>query len=403
MADQATILLLFSDTGGGHRSAAEAVAEAFQLEFPGRYRIDLVDGLRDYAPAPINRFTAWYPYMVRFPRAWGAGFRLSDGPRQARVMTSAAWPYVRRSARRILRERPAQAVVSVHPLLTTPVIQALGRQPAAPFVTVVTDLVSTHALWYDRRARLCLVPTAEAGRRALRCGMRPDRVRVIGLPVSERFARPGLAALEARRELGWPLDRPMVLLVGGGEGMGPLAETARAIGQRAGGYGLALIAGRNERLRAEMAALDWPIPTFVYGFERRIPEMMRAASLLVTKAGPGTISEALIAGLPMVLYSRLPGQEEGNVRYVVEQEVGVWAPGAAKTAAAVHHWLERPEALEQAARRCREVARPDAARAAVRTIDRLLTRAVGSREDCVGDGSEVGDDVAEHVPDGRPE
>src|SRR5512139_575445 len=117
MSDPARVLLLFSDTGGGHRSAAEAIVEALDYNYPGGFQVDLVDGLRDYAPTPINRFTTWYPYMVRLPEAWGAGFRLSDGARRARVLTAAAWPYVRRSARRILRERPAQVVVSVHPLL----------------------------------------------------------------------------------------------------------------------------------------------------------------------------------------------------------------------------------------------------------------------------------------------
>ena len=373
MSDPARILVLFSDTGGGHRSAAEAIAEAFELQFPGRYRIDTVDALREYAPAPINRFTAWYPYMVRLPQAWGAGFRLSDGPRRARVMTAAAWPYVRRSARRILRERPAEMVVSVHPLLTTPVIQAMGRRAAAAFVTVVTDLVSTHALWYDRRVRLCLVPTEAARRRAVRYGMNPARVRVVGLPVGERFCGPREDPVLLRRELGWPLDRPMVMLVGGGEGMGPLAETAHAIARGGGDFGLAVIAGRNKRLRAELEAVAWPIPTFIYGFERRIPEMMQAATLLVTKAGPGTISEALNAGLPMVLYSRLPGQEDGNVRYVVEKGVGVWAPGPDGTAAAVQGWLGQPQALSQAATRCREAARPRAARAVAECIDALLT------------------------------
>jgi 1,2-diacylglycerol 3-beta-galactosyltransferase len=64
----------------------------------------------------------------------------------------------------------------------------------------------------------------------------------------------------------------------------------------------------------------------VYGFVQDMPDFMRAADVLITKAGPGTISEAFIAGLPMILYSRLPGQEDGNVGYVVDNGAGVWAP-----------------------------------------------------------------------------
>ncbi len=88
---------------------------------------------------------------------------------------------------------------------------------------------------------------------------------------------------------------------------------------------------------------------------------MQAADLLVTKAGPGTITEAINAGLPMVLYSRLPGQEDGNVTYVVTERVGTWAPGPDRAAASVHRWLEDPQAMQQAAAACRRLARPSAA------------------------------------------
>jgi 1,2-diacylglycerol 3-beta-galactosyltransferase len=107
--------------------------------------------------------------------------------------------------------------------------------------------------------------------------------------------------------------------------------------------------------------------------------MMQAATLLVTKAGPGTIAEALNAGLPMVLYSRVPGQEDGNVAYVVTEGVGIWAPGPGRTAAAVGEWLERPEELQKAVEVARSVARPGAADEVAGIIDEFLAgrRATG--------------------------
>ena len=151
--------------------------------------------------------------------------------------------------------------------------------------------------------------------------------------------------------------------------MGPIYETARAIERQTGEFGLAVVAGRNERLKKKLERVDWKVPTKVYGFERRMPMMMQAATLLVTKAGPGTITEALNAGLPMVLYSRIPGQEEGNVDYVSEKAVGVWAPGPQATAAAVRRWLNDKEGLEEAAETCRRIARP---RAAVEIAETLI-------------------------------
>jgi 1,2-diacylglycerol 3-beta-galactosyltransferase len=371
MPDRPRVLFLFSDTGGGHRSAAEAVIEALELEAPGCFDVQLIDVFKQYAPPPLNLAPAAYPGMVRVPQMWGFGYRMTNGQRRARAITGAAWPYVRRAARRLAREQKADLIVSVHPAMITAVLKGYGsRRP--PFFTVVTDLVTTHALWYDPGVDLTMVPTEAARQRALACGLDPARIHVVGLPVAQRFCRPVGDRSALRAELGWPTDLPVVLVMGGGEGMGPLFETATAIAAPGGTFALAVICGRNRRLKQDLEAQDWRIPTRLYGFERRIPQMMQAADLLVTKAGPGTITEAINAGLPIVLYSRLPGQEDGNVAYVVEEGVGTWAPGPDRAAASVHRWLRDPRTLQQAAAACRRIARPSAATEIARLIGAQL-------------------------------
>jgi len=367
MTDQPRVLFLFSDTGGGHRSAAEAIIESLELGFPGCFDIQLIDVFKQYAPLPLNLAPAAYPGMVRVPQMWGFGYRVTDSHRRARALTGAAWPYVRRAARRFAREQHPDLLVSVHPVLVTSILKGYGSE-RPPFFTVVTDLVTTHALWYDRRVDQYVVPTEEARQRALACGVAEARVRVVGLPVAQRFCQPAGDRAALRAELDWPDDRPMVLLMGGGEGMGPLFETATAIAMPGGEFALAVICGRNRRLKQELEAQDWPMPIRIYGFEKRIPQMMQAADLLVTKAGPGTITEAINAGLPMVIYSRLPGQEDGNVSYVMNQGVGTWAPGPERSAASVHKWLGDLRGMQQAAAACRRIARPSAAMEIARMI-----------------------------------
>jgi 1,2-diacylglycerol 3-beta-galactosyltransferase len=355
------ILFLFSDTGGGHRSAAEAIIEALHLEYDGKISTEMVDIFKDHAPLPLNRFPDWYPYMVRIPQIWGLGFRLSDGHPQARFIMDSSWPYLRSTIRKLIDSHPCDLIVSVHPLASTPILRALG-QKHPPFITVVTDLVSTHALWYERRTDLCLVATETAFQRALRYHLRPEQVRVVGLPVANRFCLPSHDQRELRKQLNWPAELPMILLIGGGEGMGPLDKTARAIAEARLPAGMAIVTGRNLKLKTRLEAESWPEATFIYGFTRNMPEMMGAANILVTKAGPGTISEALNAGLPMILYSRLPGQEDGNITYVTEEGAGVWAPQPDQVVAKLWEWLNRPEKLAQAGAACRRLARPQAAR-----------------------------------------
>ncbi|HMK09727.1 MAG TPA: glycosyltransferase [Anaerolineales bacterium] len=360
MPERRRVIFLFSDTGGGHRSSAEAVAEAIARQGDSSVEVVLVDALRSYAPTPFNRLPGLYPRMVRTPRMWGLGFRVSNGRQRGRVLTSLTWPYVRGAAQRLVAEVSGDLFVSFHPLLIAPTIKALGRE-RPPFYAVVTDLATGHTLWYHHRLDLCFLPTEEAERRALDYGMKSEQLRLVGLPVAERFCLPIGDRKQLRGELGWPQDRPIVLVVGGGEGMGPLFETARAIARGGVGAGLAIVTGRNETLRQRLQAVDWEIPTWVYGFEHRMPQMMQAATLLVTKAGPSTIAEAANAGLPLVLYSYLPGQEEGNVEYVVRGGLGRWAPGAIQTSAAVRELLANPAELERMALACQCAARPQAA------------------------------------------
>ena len=365
------ILFLFSDTGGGHRAAAESIIEALGLEFGDAVTTEMVDFFKGYAPLPFNKMPDWYPDMVKAPNLWGLSFEISDGRARARAITASMWPYVGRAARRLVEAHPADMVVTVHPLATTAILKALG-EPRPPFVTVVTDMVTTHALWYDTRADLTLVPTEMARARALTYDMPPEKVVVVGQPISERCAAPVGDKSALRDKLGWEKTLFTVLVVGGGEGMGPLEKTARAIADSGLYVSLVIVTGRNEKLKAHLESLHWDVPTRIYGFTREMPDFMRAADALVTKAGPGTIAESLAAHLPLILYARLPGQEDGNVTYVQETKTGVWTPSPEEVVKTLARWMTHPTAREEVSRACARAARPDASRRIARILGERL-------------------------------
>lgn len=366
------ILFLFSDTGGGHRSATEAMIEALDLEFPGIFESAMVDFLVDYYPRPLNRAPEIYPPISRLPQAWGFSYKASNSRTRTRMLNQLSYPYLRRAAGRLVRENPADLIVSVHPLVNTNLMRAMRKSPR-PFITVVTDMVTTHAFWYDRRADLVVVPTEQAKERGIHFGVPEGNLRVIGLPVADKFCRPVGDPLAFRDAQGWRRDLPVILLVGGGDGMGPVKRVAKAINEAALPATLVVICGRNAELKADLEALDWKMPAHLYGFTREMPAFMAASDMLLTKAGPGTISEAFIAGLPLVLYARLPGQEDGNVTYVIEEKAGVWAPRPREVVEAARHWVLDPAARAEASAASRRMARPEAAR----QIARLIADQVG--------------------------
>ena len=99
---------------------------------------------------------------------------------------------------------------------------------------------------------------------------------------------------------------------------------------------------------------------------------MRASDFIVTKAGPGTIAEALNAELPIILYSKLPGQEDGNVTFVEEEGAGVWAPTPQAVVRTLTRWISRPEERKKVIENCRRAGKPQAARTIAHIIGEKL-------------------------------
>ena len=294
-----------------------------------------------------------------------------DGRTQVRVMTRSLWPVMRVATRKLVRNHPADLIVTVHPLANTFALMALGTK-RPPFYTVVTDLVTTHALWFDARADRILVPTELARERAVSHHVPDDKIEVVGLPVAEPYCAPVGNKTALRTKLGWPIDKPVALLVGGGEGMGPLGKTARAIDESGLDIVQAIVCGRNQKLKQALETETWDNPTFVYGFTRQMPDFMRAADILVTKAGPGTIAEGLNANLPIIMYSKIAGQEDGNVTFVESEGAGIWAPKPQLVVRALTRWICRPQERARVVENTRRAARPDSAHRVARILGEEL-------------------------------
>lgn len=355
------ILFLFSDTGAGHRSAAKAIIEALEIYFPGQATTEMLDFFVKYAPPPFNMAASTYAHMAQVPNLWELGYRLSNGKYRSKMVHDVLWPYIRNAAKDLVNEHPCDLFVSVHPIINTPMLRILGADHA-PYMIVITDMVSTHAFWYNINATLTLAPTEEARQRGIEIGMDPERIEVAGQPISDKYRHPTAPKAELRANFGWPGSLPVVLMVGGGEGMGPIEDVVRAVDRAQLDLMMVIIAGRNETLQTNLTKKPLKTTHEIFGFVENMPDLMNAADIILTKAGPGTISEAFTAGLPIILYTRMPGQEEGNVDYVVDKGAGVWAPTPGQVVAVLRRWVENPDQREAVAAISKGLARPDAAR-----------------------------------------
>jgi len=201
-----------------------------------------------------------------------------------------------------------------------------------------------------------------AQQQVLQYGVPPERVRLLGLPVRLHFGTCQEEKRVLRSRLGLDPDLWTLLLMGGAEGVGPLFEMARALGESDLPLQLLVVTGHNKKLRREMAAASWRKGVRIFGFVERVWELMGASDLLLTKAGPGTICEGLNAGLPILIIDALPGQEAGNADYVVSHGAGSLIPSPEMLAATLQELLVSDgRRLEEMRARVQELARPQAA------------------------------------------
>ena len=354
------ILILFSDTGGGHRAAARALTDALQLLDP-TCTVTVADPLIGEGPRITRRLAALYPTVIRRSRvAWGAVYHTSNTQATFAAIRAVFGPGVRRVVRQLLKEHDPDVVLSVHPLLNHVAYQAIrssGRPRA--LMTVITDLVDFHRGWTFSQADLVVAPTEGARRVALRRRVPAERVKLLGLPVDLRFRPPAPGEKQAlRRRFGLDQHRFTVLVMGGAAGVGHLAAQVRALSTEPCGWQLVVVCGRNEKLRRRLLELQLQCPALVLGFVDYMPELMRACDVVVTKAGPGAIAEALATGLPLVITGFLPGQETPNVDFVVESGIGAFAPKEEDLRDEIRVLAEGGPTWREMSRRAEELAYP---------------------------------------------
>jgi 1,2-diacylglycerol 3-beta-galactosyltransferase len=371
-----SMLILTCDSGGGHRSVTDAIVGAVDRLFPDKYRCHLADIMADGFPFPLNKAGRFYgPVVNRLPRSWGVLWHATNGRNRSPLVLRLVAPLAFNRLARLLRTAKPDIVVSTHPWanhIPAWLIQRLDS--SLPLVTVVTDPINIHHWWLYPAVDLCLVPTDQARQKALQAGFAPSKVQVVGMPVSLGFAddAPDKAAL--RKKLGLAPDRVTVLVVGGGDGMGNVFPVARTAAQSGLDIQLVIVTGRNDGLKTKLETAPWEVPTHVLGFVDNMPELMHSADLLVTKAGPSTIAEALSCGLPMLITGALRGQEEGNSAWVADTGAAILTQTPQELVAALQDLSRNGNGrLRRMGQRAREAARPDAALQAARLIDRIAS------------------------------
>jgi len=356
-------LFLISDTGGGHRSASNAITAALdEIREPSAFE-HRIDDVAAHCSFPLTQLGWGYSAALRYaPPVYGALYYATNGRRRYKALVRFCEPLYRERLRDLFTSYKPDIIVSVHPLLNHAALRARAdaKMQHIPIITVITDLGKVHESWLTPEADAVVVPAREVYERAISRGVQPSRLRMLGQPIHPKFDDVVGSKVELREQLGLPREGFITLLMAGGEGGGKLMPTTMALAKAKLPMHLVVVCGRNETLRTKLddLATSLPTPMTVMGFTDKVPELMRAADLLVTKAGPGTLAEANAAQLPVVVYDYVPGQERGNVEFVRQNGIGEVAINSTAEVVRSVERLVKNESRLAAMRRNQELVAP---------------------------------------------
>jgi 1,2-diacylglycerol 3-beta-galactosyltransferase len=361
MGELKRILILTADAGFGHRSAANAIAAAFQDAYAGRCIVQIANPMDDKHLPPIIRDSqADYDKIVRqMPDFYKLNYQISDGSVPVAVIERALIVLLIRVIRTMIRDFNPDVIVTTYMLYMAPLDAYITlRKLPIPFITVVTDLTNIHRIWFNQGADLCLLPTEEAFEQALSSGMTPDIARLTGIPVNPAIAAETREKSAIRADLGWAPNIPTALVVGS-KRIRHLMNFLNVFNHAGFQLQFVLVAGGDEDLYEQFKATEWHSVTQIYNYTDRMPQFMHASDLIIGKAGGLTVTEALACGLPFLFVDVTPGQEEGNAAYVLSRGAGELAHNPIDALEILFHWLYRDHRLlDERARNSLALGRP---------------------------------------------
>jgi processive 1,2-diacylglycerol beta-glucosyltransferase len=365
MEQRPTILVLAASAGAGHLVAAQALACAFRAQAP-HANVEVLDVLSICNPVFRRLYAGGYLGLVRYaPQAMGWLYELMDRPGGGLTNAVRVWaqnlnklPIVRH----VQRRRP-RLIASTH-YLPAEIVAQMRRTGLldCPQVTVTTDY-ETHRIWVQEPTERYYTATEDGKTYLAKSGADSNRIRVAGIPVRPGFGGERPIA-EARQRCALAADRPVVLLLCGGFGVGPIRELLAELIGLPPAVQLVVIAGRNEQLRRrlESQACVAGRPVRVVGFTDVMHEWMRSADLVVTKPGGLTVAECLACGVPLVIVNPIPGQETRNSDYLLEHGAAIKVNNARLLGPRVAALLGDPARLATLRAAAQRLARPAAAR-----------------------------------------
>ena len=365
----ADILFLSSAIGSGHMRASAAVVRGVELSDPER-TCTIVDFPHEVSPGIEHLLRSAYLQSLKlWPTAYGRIYRSSRGAQPGSYRNYVEGAGLK-TLKRLVSRTGARALVAPHFYGAGVLGKYKERNSRAFAAVVLTDYVP-HPIGVPPNLDLYVVADEEAGEVVANLGVPDEKIHPTGIPIDPAFEEPA-DANGVRQDL-LKLeddDLPLVLVMGGGLGGGDLEKTVSLLFEASAAMHLVVLCGSNDRSRERLerkAAMEGHSATFL-AFTDRVRDLMAGATVLVTKPGGMSCTEALASGLPQILYHPIPGQEEDNAAAMARYGAGIVVGRADEILGETLKVLTDPDYRRRMVESARAAHRPHSARSAAGLI-----------------------------------
>ncbi|MDQ4121969.1 MAG: glycosyltransferase [Acidobacteriota bacterium] len=374
------ILIISSDTGGGHRSAATAIVEGVNRFWNGQSAVVRVVKAVEESHRITGRLVGFYNWVLRYRQHWMKYLYWAMNrfrPETREFFHRRCIGFVRD----LFEKWCPHVVVSVHPLtqhIFGRVLRELGLQNSVPLVTVVTDpCYGFWKGWACEDVTLYLVANEDARRQLIDYGVAPEKIKISGMPVHPKFHfADEKDAQAARRAYNLDPEKFTIFVNAGWVGGGNIPEIFRELVRGELDVQAIFLAGKNEELRkeAEEIAKEAKFPVRVIGYSDEIEKLMQSANVMISKLGGLTTFEALACRLPIIADATTPPmpQEAGTVNLIEKRGAGVLLEKATDIVPTIQGLLADKSKYEAMRDATRGLAIPNSTKNIVEEIAALL-------------------------------
>lgn len=366
------ILCLTVSAGSGHIKAAEAIENYFNANYSD-VEFETIDALKYINPIVDKIVVGSYLKSVKItPSIYGKIYKIADSEDSLSNLSSIINEILSIRLKGMLKEKQPDAIICTHPF-PIEMVSKLKRKGKIdiPTIAILTDY-APHSFWFYSHIDAYVIPNEDFVQDLIEKGIEPSTIYPLGIPVNQDFLSK-MDKKECRTKLGLD-DKLTVLLMGGGLGIGNIRDIFEKLVFSRIDLQVIACAGQNIKLKNQLIeiASRCSKKTIIYDYTNNINLLMSASDILISKPGGLTITEALIKGLPIIINSPIPGQEEKNADYLLNNGIAARINKDDSVISILMQILNSKTRLKHMAEACMEKAKPNSTRDICNLIVELI-------------------------------